>query len=230
MQCKIIATAFNPKRIQKGFQAWPHHGQVLDTPETYIKLVHKTIELEVNQDPGLPMDTYVVVYADPWNVYEEWRQYDGLETKRGHLYLMFIEEDGGSYLMYNQAYQSLRIRYDWFLFTCDDILVLGQDYYLKVLEKWKWNTGYIGLQGVGDHVQGSIGLTHTHVLSKVCDINNGELPHPKGQFVQERNIHEGELPFTYKVREAGFDLISFNDSTEWNLDNLCFPYHNYIHL
>ncbi len=229
MQCKIIATAFNPKRVVKGPQAWPHHGQVLNTPELYRGLVRKTIELEVNEDPGIEMDTFIMVYEDPDGVWKEWEQYQGISTKRGKLTIVFEKEDGGGYLLFHKAYKMLREKYRWFLFTCDDVMVFGQDYFKQILEKWTWDTGYIGLQGAGEsHVQGSIGLTHVYVLDQVALNNNGELPHPKGPFVQERNIHEGEIPFTHRITFLGLKLYPFNDSEKWDKNNLCYPYHNLI--
>lgn len=225
---KIIATAFSQKRAVKPATNWPYHSQILSTETLYSEMVKKLAKLEMTEDPGEPMDTFIYVYVDEWGSWREWVKYDGMDTVRGHLFIKLIKEDGGCYLMYNQGYQDNKDRYEWFLITCDDVCILGQDYLTKIKSKWKEGAGYIALQGLNDspHVQGSIGLTHRDILNKVCEINNGELPHPKGKFVQERNISEGEHPFTNMIHNLGFELVKYNDSEKWDRKNLCMPYHD----
>lgn len=228
--CKIIATAFNPTRIVKSAQPWPHHGQILNTRATYVRMVYKLVELEETYDPGMRVDTFVMVYKDKEGVYKEWAQFNGIKTPGGRLKVVFVGTDSGCYHLYNKGFQINKKKYDWFLFTCDDVCVFGDQYYKRIKDKWKKGYGYIGLQGVTeDHVQGSIGLTKRSVLNAVCKVNKGVLPHPKGKWQQERNIHEGEIPFTEKIQALGFKLVPFNDSTTWDKANLCYPYHNLLY-
>ncbi len=227
MYCKIIATAFNPNRSQRGIMNWPFHGQVLHTPERYIALIKKTIEFETTYDPGVPVDTYVVVYQDEIGIWKEWLPYDKTPTKSGTLNIILEVDDGGVYRGYNRGYFENKDKYDWFIFTPDDIMVFGDQYYKKILDKWTYECGYIGLQGVTpNHVQGSIGLTHNYILQKLAKDSGGELPHHKGKWQQEHDINEGEIPFTNRIQMLGYKLVPYNESQEWNPNNLCMPYHN----
>jgi len=225
---KIIATAFSQRRAIKPASNWPYHSQILSTENLYSELVTKLAKLEMTEDPGEPMDTFIIAFKDEWGAYKQWLQYDGKSTKRGVLHIVIEEEDGGCYLQYNKGFQMNKDKYEWFLITCDDVCILGQNYLTKIKSKWTEKAGYIALQGLNDspHVQGSIGLTHRDILQKVCDMNNGELPHPKGVFSQERNISEGEHPFTNMIHQMGYELIKYNNSEKWDRNNLCMPYHD----
>ncbi len=226
--CKVIATAFSQKRAVKPATNWPYHSQILSTEALYSEMVRKLAKLEMTEDPGEPMDTFIMVYKDEWGAYKEWLQYDQKPTVRGTMNIVVVEEDGGCYLLYDRGFQINREKYEWFLITCDDVCLLGENYLTKIKEKWTPYAGYIAMQGLNDspHVHGSIGLTHRNILDQVCEINNGELPHPKGVFVQEANILYGERPFTNLIHQLGYELVKFNDSEEWKRDNLCMPYHN----
>lgn len=225
---KIIATAFSQKRAIKPATNWPYHSQILSTESLYSEMVWKLAKLEMTEDPGEPMDTFIIVYKDQWDAWKKWEQYDGKETKRGKLTVVFTEEDGGCYLQYDLGFQMNKDKYEWFIFTPDDVCILGQDYLVKIKEKWTEYAGYVALQGLNDspHVQGSIGLTHRDILQQVCEVNNGVLPHPKGAFSQERNISEGEHPFTNIIHTMGYDLVKYNKSEKWDRNNLCMPYHD----
>lgn len=235
--CKINTTAFNPKKAIKVSEKWPFHNQNLSTPELYKEMVKTLFEVERDTDPGLDMDSYMVVYKDKWNSWKEWEQYDQTAIKRGKFHVIFEERDGGNYQMFNKAYQEIKDKYDWFIFTCDDLMVFGDQYYKKILDRWEEGCGYVALQGGGEilpdevqnHVHGSIGLTSKKILEEVCAVNGGELPHPKAEpWTQEANIHEGEIPFTNKIHNLGYKFVNYNDSQEWKLENLCYPYFNYI--
>ncbi len=226
--CKIIATAFNPKRVVKNQQNWPHHGQQLNNHPLYIEMIGFLVNIERTHDPGMEVDTYIYVYKDSMDIWKEWMQFDKTPTKGGMMHIVVEEENGGNYMMFNNAYQTLKGEYEWFMYTVDDVVIFGDQYYRRIKDCWAEGVGYVALQGFTDvHVQGSIGLTHRDVLAKVCEINGGVLPHAKGPWTQEANIHEGELPFTGKVLDAGFKFVSFNESTVWHKDNLCYPYYNF---
>lgn len=227
--CKIIATAFSQKRAIKPASNWPYHSQILSTEALYSEMVRKLAKLEMTEDPGEPMDTFIIVYKDEWGAWKEWLQYDKNPTKQGTLNVVIEERDGGCYLMYNEGFQINKDKYEWFLITCDDVCILGENYLTKIKEKWTPQAGYIALQGLNDspHVHGSIGLTHRDILQKVCDMNGGTLPYPPvGKFVQEDNILYGERPFTHMIHELGYELIKYNESEKWDRNNLCMPYHD----
>lgn len=225
---KIIATAFSQKRAIKPATNWPYHSQILSTETLYAEMVRKLAKLETEEDPGEPMDTFIIAYQDEWGAYKQWKEYDGRKTKQGTLHIVFTKEDGGCYLQYDLGFQINRDKYEWFIFTPDDVCILGQDYLVKMKSKWTEYAGFIAMQGMNDspHVHGSIGMTHKNILEQVCEVNNGELPHPKGEFLQERNITEGERPFTNIIHKLGYELIKYNESEKWDRKNLCMPYHN----
>ena len=240
--CKINTTAFNPKKTIKewgGVDSWPFHGQDLHSPKLYRQMIDTLFDVERDTDPGVDMDSYMVVYKDEGNEWVNWEQYDNQPIKRGTFHVIFEERDGGNYQMFNKAYQLLRNDYDWFIFTCDDIMVFGDQYYKRFLERWaeEENIGYLALQGGGDnpteteqqsHVQGSIGMTSKKILEEVCAINGGELPHPKTEpWTQDANIHEGEIPFTHKILELGYRFYNYDGEKKWSKNNFCYPYYLY---
>jgi hypothetical protein len=232
--CKVNTTAYNPGKTIKVGERWPFHNQNLSTPELYKDMVKKLFEIERDTDPGVDMDSYMGVYIDRFNLYREWADYDGRKIKRGKFHVIYEARNGGNYQMFNKVYQLTN--YDWYIFTCDDLMILGDEYYKKILSRWGDGVGYVALQGGGElvegdvqhHVQGSIGLTSRKILEEVCNINNGELPHPITEpWTQEANIHEGEIPFTNKILELGYRFVNYNDSKEWLKENLCYPYYEY---
>ena len=235
--CKVNTTAYNPNKKVGFNEKWPFHNQCLNNPERYKEMVDVLFKVEEETDPGVDMDSYMVVYQDKFELYKEWEKYDGKPIKRGKFFVIYESRNGGNYQMFNTAFQMLKDDYDWFLFTCDDIMVFGDQYYKKILDRWEPSCCYVAMQGgaeilpdeVQHHVQGSIGLTSTKILKEVCKINGGELPHHKGEWTQEANIAEGELPFTNKMIELGYHFVSYNTSHEWSLENLCYPYYDYIH-
>ena len=236
--CKINTTAYNPKKKIWNGGSWPFHSQDLGTPEKYKKMIETLFEIERDTDPGVDMDSYMVVHPDKDGVHQEWQKYDRQPIKRGTFYVIYEPRDGGNYQMFNTCWQRVKDSYDWFIFTCDDIMVFGDQYYAKILERWGNGVGFVALQGGGDpatpdepqhHVQGSIGLTSGEILKQVADGNNGELPHSKAEkWVQENNIREGEIPFTQRILYLGYHFVNYNDSKEWKKENLCYPYYDYI--
>ena len=237
MNCKINTTAYNPNKTIKITERWPAHDQDLHTPELYQQMVKALFEVERDTDPGVDMDSYMVVYIDKYGLYKEWAKYDEEPIKRGKFHVIYEARDGGNYQMFNKAYQLIKHNYDYFIFTCDDIMVFGDQYYKKLIDRWNEESGigYLAVQGGGEthepqnHVQGSIGMTTKKILEEVCGINNGELPHPKSEpWTQEANIREGEIPFTHRILELGYRFVNYNNSKTWRRENLCFPYLNYI--
>lgn len=234
--CKINTTAYNPNKKVSLNERWPFHSQDLHTPELYKEMVKTLFEVERDTDPGLDVDSYMVVYKDKYDLWKEWEQYAGKPIKRGIFFVIFEERNGGNYQMFNTAYQLTKRMYDWYIFTCDDIMVFGDQYYKKILDRWEDGCGYVALQGGGEilphevqnHVQGSIGLTSKKILEEVCAINGGELPHAKGEWTQEANIAEGEIPFTNKIAGLGYHFVNYNDSRTWRKENLCYPYYMYV--
>lgn len=214
---------------------WPFHSQDLRTSAKYKRMIETLFEVERDTNPGVDVDSYMVVYKDTYGVYKHWEKYDGLPISRGTFHVLFENRDGGNYQMFDMAYQLIKHRYDWFIFTCDDIMILGDQYYQKILNRWRVGVGYVALQGIGEneegqnHVQGSIGLTSKKILEQVCAINGGELPHSKKTpWTQDNNITEGEIPFTKKILGLGYRFVNYNNSVVWLKENLCYPYYDYI--
>lgn len=228
MHAKVIVTALNLNRIERGRgERYPHHPQRKLDMRGQEELWSIIYHIEKNIDGGMPFDS--VIICNGVDAYNWWKKYDGEKTKNGTLKVIGRPNDGGSFGGYNHAYQYTN--YDGFIFTEDDILIWGKDYYKRIVEDHEaQKTGYTCLIGMSKnpkytHCHGGVGYTTRNVLNAIVD-ENGELPHPKARgWDQTRAVKYGEYPFTHKVLDAGFSLngLSWNEM-KWTMDNLLIPY------
>lgn len=233
MNCKVIATCFNTGREYRGGAVYPYHNQVVDTREGVLKMLADTILYEFNNDPGIGMDLVIVNNYLP---FEEGEKYlasiNGLKLLRGRIRVITRINEGGSFGAYNAAFQLFKDEYDHFLFTEDDIMVGGENYYKKIVDKFREGHGFVSLVGtcmtVGkEHAHGGVGLSSSHVLNTV---HGPRLPYYGEGWDKEKVIDQGEIPFTRKILSSGYSLVEYGDGKTWNLEtNLCIPYYNYVH-
>jgi len=181
----------------------------------------KMIEYELRYDPGVPMDTLIVMNGDC----DKLDHFDWTKTPGGRLMVRHRENTGGSFGGYNYAYKFFDYPYD--LFTEDDLFVYGDNYGVKLIERFKkLKCGFLALIGVATydkhHAHGGVGITSRQVLQKVF---KGDLPHYGGLWDKQAVIDNGEIEFTYQIKQTGMSLEAYGDDS-WSPDNLIMPYYD----
>ncbi len=204
---------------------WPDHNQNLATQSDFDGMYTELIANELRYDAGLPMDTIIVMNERIPLL----APFSGTETKNGKIILVDRPNTGGCFGGYNFAYNTFK--YDYYLFTEEDLFVGGDYYYRKLVNKFESrpNTGFIGLIGLytgtgyDRHCHGGVGLTRRDILERAYP--EGELPHHKGGWNREKAITDGEIPFTNGIFKAGYDLEQYGEDG-WSPNNFVMPYFN----
>lgn len=230
--CKIIACTMADGRDTRSTVEYPAHNQWVNTKEMVFKMLQDLVELETTQDAGVPMDIYIMNNNVGYHVGDSWLDsIHGASTKNGHIYVIHRENNGGSFGAYHDAYISLRNKYEWFMFTEDDLFVFGEGYYKTAIDTFnERKVGFLALIGIGNrddkpHCHGGVGLTNRKILNEVL-VSRGELPHPHELFDKAEAVRQGEIPFTNVIYKMGYKLEMFGAKEEWSKDNLILPYYN----
>ena len=230
MKCvKVIVAAMNLDRFERppSQSKYPHH------PQWKIDLKEQLKIWEVQRkammiDGGMPFDTIVV--CNGREAYTHWRPFNNMKTANGVLKIRHRPNNGGSFAGYNHAFR--HTDYDGFLFTEDDIIVCGDNYYQKLVDEFNSapNLGYVCMIGESNreatrHCHGGVGFTTRERLNLNVD-KNGDLPFPKSKgWHQRRAVLYGEIPFTNGIRQKGYQLTCVPwIKREWTFENLCKPY------
>lgn len=197
-------------------------SQNYPTADSVLELVKLVVSLEKSVDPGVPLDTIIInndVGFEPGNSYL--KSINGAKTRTGYLYSYSRENFGRSFGGYNDAFSKFRHKYDYFIFTEDDVLLNGNNYALSALEQIesKPEVGFVAFLGVSDrgivkggtfrlvHAHGGVGISKTKVLDQIFQ-RDGSLPYsscPSEQGIEEIIIH-GEVPFTNEIAKLGYSL------------------------
>lgn len=226
---KVIVVAMNLDRVvrPKNEMKYPHHPQWKIDEQEQLK-IWEYQRLAMMKDGGMDFDTIVV--CNGWTAYLHWADYDGMKTANGVLKVILRENNGGSFGGYNWAYRNTD--YDGFLFTEDDIIVCGDNYYKRLVDTFNSEDkiGYVCLIGESRreetrHCHGGVGYTTRARLDLNTD-DNGDLPHHKRKgWHQSYAVKYGEVRFSNGIRNKGYDLIGIPERVrEWTFDNLCKPY------
>lgn len=230
MKCvKVIVAAVNLNRFERpaSQMKYPHHPQWrIDLHEQLRMWAVQRAAMQI--DGGMDFDTLVV--CNGWDAYLHWKDFDGMKTANGVLKVVWRENSGGSFGGYNWAFRNTD--YDGFIFTEDDIIVAGKDYYKVLVDTIhsENRVGYVCLIGASRneetrHCHGGVGFTTRKRLRTNVD-RNGDLPHPhRIGWDQREAIRKGEIPFTSGIRERGYKLVVIPGMTrQWSFENLCKPY------
>lgn len=240
MNVKVIATTFNDRTCRlpaRGELAYPNHYQDVDGAEDNLRRLKDIVAFEQEQTPGTFLDVVIVTSGKPFKEGDEYlKSIDGMELPYGKLRTLKRDTNiGWSFGAYDAAYKAFKDEYRYWIFTEDDILVGGENYYKNLIEKYneKEGTGFVALINVvnhtyGIHASGGVGITHTRILSELEKLCKG-IPHAKTD-VRQDVIMEGEVAFTNNILALGYDLVTYGNGNEWNYKkNLCVPYFNYKH-
>jgi hypothetical protein len=222
--------------------------QDVPTKEGVLEMMKDVVAFEDKYDAGVQVDTLIInndAGFKEGNDYIE--SLHGTRTRNGVIKTITRPFLGWSFGGYNLAVQSFS-DYEFYLFTEDDILVGGDGYYKKLIERWvaleNLNTqpGFLALVNVvnhayGLHCGGGVGLTTNKILTKLIT-RHGSLPHYNRldnsnhtwEQRREKHILDGEVAFTNKIFGLGFNLFNYGPNVSWDLENnLCTPYFNYKH-
>jgi hypothetical protein len=184
-------------------------------------MVAHIYELEQKIDPGVPADTIIVNNDVGWekgNTYLD--SIDGAASFSGHIKVIHRENIGRSFGGYNRAFELYKNQYDYWAFTEDDILLLGNQYFKICIDAFEKQarTGFVAIQGLNceffdgrrrRHAHGGVGLTRKDVLEKVWR-KFGALPHSSRHDAQTWDdiIRFGEVPFTNCIERIGYNLTT----------------------
>jgi len=233
--CKIISCTMVDERDYRNTVSYPAHNQVENTADLVLKMMQDLVAMETGQQAGLPVDIYIMNNDVGYELGNDWlNTINGTRTQNGHIYVIHRDNKGGSFGGYHEAYMALRHKYEWFLFTEDDLFIFGDQYYKKAIEHFeKDNLGFLSLIGIGHrddnpHAHGGVGLTHRRILDQVVTVR-GELPHAKDWFDKSSVISQGEIPFTNVIYKMGHKLDVYGVDS-WDKNNLMLPYFNYKQL
>lgn len=231
-KCKVISICLKDEGDVRNTVSYPAHNQNCPTAKHMLKLVQELYEVEVNQDAGCPVDIYFINNDVGYEEGNKWLDsINGTKTKNGTLYVLTRENTGGSFGAYNYAFQTLKDKYNYFLFTEEDLFVFGNNYYQRALDKFlASNVGFLSFIGISHrgeiHCHGGVGLTSRDILNEVVSVH-GELPHSKLFFEKQDVIRKGEIPFTNVIHQLGYDLANFGEEGEWNEKNCILPYYDF---
>ena len=232
MKCaKVIATCFLPKkRVEKTYLlgnpvGFYGHSQKSDNHYDQINNLNFTIKLEKDCDPGVDTDLLIInndVYNEYGNAYL--KKISGTILKRGKIFCLNRENIGRSFGAYNYAFETFGNRYDYYLFTEDDILICKENY-MKIgidifnsdplngyiayigktkVGKWRWKELNLNKKNAFT-CHGATGLTSFEILNKVYKKHNS-LPYSKS-LNRENDITFGEVGFPNSIIQLGYNLI-----------------------
>lgn len=190
------------------------HAQVFPDPESVLELVTLVHEFELQVDPGVACDTLIVNNDTGWERGNDYlASLHGTRTRAGTLKVLTRDNFGVSLGGYNHAYEECRDQYDYWAFTEDDILISGDQWYARCIERLRRDPGlgFLSLQGLSSdpalHAHGGVGVTRVEVLDAVRDLW-GFLPHRRRLESQtdEDHIIFGEVLFTNLIIRLGKTL------------------------
>lgn len=234
--CKVVSICLKNDGDVRTNVTFPAHNQNCGTSAEMLTMVKELYDLEINQDAGCDVDIYFINNDVGFKEGNDWLDsINGTKTKNGTLFVLHRENIGGSFGAYDFAYQTLKNKYEYFLFTEEDLFIYGKDYYKKALDEYiGMNEGFLAFIDVERrsnpvHAHGGVGLVSRKVLKEVEAIH-GCLPHSKVEFDKAKVIREGEIPFTNTIFKLGYGLALMGKSQEWDEKNYILPYFNYKRL
>lgn len=241
MNIKVIATSCASRQTRGQPITYPDHMQSVDGVEDTKRMLQDLVDFEQRNDSGCPLDIMIVNNSIGNVEFDQWVEGLQGETRWGQIGVITRSNVGWSFGAYNEAYQIFKNDYNYWLFTEDDIFVGSENYFARLIEKWSEDKfhGFISLiriinHSFGTHCAGGVGFTSSKILEKL-NKRRGFLPHHNApdnmelDFIHRKSqiIQQGEVPFTNEILKMGYDLISFSDQKDWNLEkNLCIPYFN----
>ena len=160
--CKVVTTCFVEREIRENTTiagdppGWFDHSQRFPDPESVLELCALICQLERRVDPGVECDTIIVNNDVGWERGNSFlRSIHDTATFAGHFKVIHRENYGRSFGGYNRAYEVFRREYEYWTFTEDDILLVGDKYFKTCIEMFQRQdrTGFVAIQGVSKQVR-----------------------------------------------------------------------------
>jgi hypothetical protein len=224
--CKVIVTALID-RDRGGSDSFPYHAQTHNV-SSILEMIKDSIELDKKYPPGVEMDT-IIVNNDVGDKDANIKLH---ELKSKNVKIFTRPNNGGSFGAYLDVFLKFKDKYEYFIFTEDDILVGGVNNYASLLIDYyvKENVGFIGLIGVTSpqvkhpiHCHGGVGIVKTEILNQVYTTN----PFLYDGFDKDLSITH-EIEFTNRImKKTNLKLVHLGIDS-WDLEkNYCINYNNY---
>ena len=231
---KVISTCFIKRTLKKKTYligdplGYFGHSQNFQSPDDVIELIKFNILMEKKYNPGVKNRDIIIVNNDVG--YQKGNNFLKKLTKIkipfGKIIVKNRNNFGMSFGAYNFAFNKYRTKYDYFIFTEDDIIISRDNYIRKSLEifkktkkagylayvhstkvnkKYFKNLGIKKFKPISCH--GAIGLSSTKLLNEVYN-KYGKLPYYKGNDYI-KCITYGEVAFPNSFIQLGYKIIDF---------------------
>ena len=227
---KVVATCFLPRKVIEKTQltgsplGYFAHSQKFENTREIINLINFIIGKEEEYDPGIDRDL-IIVNSNVDNVEGNnfLNNLNNHKISRGKILIVNRKNFGRSYGSYNEAFKLYKNDYDYFLFTEDDVIILGnnnlkigveklQNYndfgFLSYIHstkigKWYWSKLHLNKKNAFS-CHGGTGLVSTKMLNMIYE-KYGALPHNKGSNYDD-DITFGEVAFPNSVIKLGYKI------------------------
>jgi len=229
---KIIATCFAKRSFRSntyltgdplGFFG---HSQKFQNEDDIINLLKFNISLEKKINPGINYRDIIIVNNDVGNKKGNnfLKKLSSKKIPFGKIIVCNRKNTGMSFGAYNYAFKKFKNKYDYFLFSEDDIIICKKNYFQIGIDIFNSNKNsgflaYIHSTKVGKFYykylnlnkknaiscHGAIGLTSNRILKKLVK-KNGIIPHYKGNNYQKCIIY-GEVGFPNAIFKLGYDIL-----------------------
>lgn len=240
--CKVVSTFFSDSRIDRSYERegyepvrWSTHIQFGVPGEPGIKkMIEDTISLDKDVDTGADCDILLINNVNGSVEFDEYiRSLNNTETKNGKIFTFEKENEGGQFGAFDFIWHKFEDEYDFWIFTEDDIIITGHEYYSKLIERLGKDTAY-ALCGVVKHEHHPPHACSACMLipKKILKVIR-HIPFPLVNDIPTR-IARGEIAFSTKILDAGFKLTydgpgKYMVTKEWPFEfDYCLPYRQLI--
>jgi hypothetical protein len=223
--CKVIATCFVGRVVRENTTVcgnppgFFNHSQNFPNEESVLDLIKLNYDLECRTDPGVECDTIIVNNEVGWHKGDDFlASINNADTFSGKLKVINRKNCGRAFGGYNEVFEVFKDDYDYWIFTEDDILINGKEYFRICIDEFEAepNIGFMAIQGLSSlglyrkiilHAHGGVGITHINVLNRLYN-ELGSLPHCKENDAQDYAsiIEKGEIAFTNLIFQLGYNL------------------------
>jgi len=225
--CKVIVTFIGhrptrtPTVSTNGRCRSGNHFQDHGDATGVLEMLEEVRRLECELDSGMPMDTVLVCNGGwPSEANEFINSIDGTKTAGGVWKILERDNTGLSFGGYSYAFELLRNKYKYWIFTEDDVLFVKPGYASDSLKAMRDNRcHYVTPLRICDrhrcpHVTGGIGFTRRYVLDRVAEQFGGKLPYADmvpnirsdGGFKHSKFCIRGEVALTNTIVQLGMEL------------------------